>query len=135
MAYVRLKDDVSRQSTLAPIKLQDSISWPLKSREEVTISSDAEDEVSLAKSIVLQQDDSKICLLPEVHHFANGTKGVPAHWKPLSLSPLILIAVIILSILIAAAIEVLAQQSKLEGGLALSASPQTMPVYARLSYL
>jgi hypothetical protein len=60
---------------------------------------------------------------------------VPAHWKPLSLSPLILIAVITLTVLIAAAIEVLAQESKTEGGLALSASQEAMPVYAKLSYL
>jgi hypothetical protein len=59
MAYVRLKDDASGKSTLAPIQLKDSISWPLKSMEEITITTDAEDDDSLAKSVILQQDDSK----------------------------------------------------------------------------
>ncbi|PTD05438.1 hypothetical protein FCULG_00001514 [Fusarium culmorum] len=59
------------------------------------------------------------------------TKG----WKPLSLSTPILLAVIALTILLAVAIETLAQRSASQGGLALSPSLKDMPEYARLSYL
>ncbi|KAI6751707.1 hypothetical protein HG531_006403 [Fusarium graminearum] len=59
------------------------------------------------------------------------TKG----WKPLSLSTPILLAIIALTILLAIAIETLAQRSASQGGLALSPSLKDMPEYARLSYL
>ncbi|KAF7550831.1 hypothetical protein G7Z17_g5419 [Cylindrodendrum hubeiense] len=58
-----------------------------------------------------------------------------AGWKPLSLSTPILAAVITLTILLAVAIETLAQRSAAMGGLALSPSLDDMPEYARISYL
>lgn len=56
-------------------------------------------------------------------------------WKPLSLSTPILLAVIALTILLAVAVETLAQRSAAQGGLALSATLDDMPQYARLAYL
>ncbi|KAH7152201.1 hypothetical protein B0J13DRAFT_673264 [Dactylonectria estremocensis] len=56
-------------------------------------------------------------------------------WKPLSLSTPILSAVIALTLLLAAAIETLAQRSAAQGGLAMSPSLEEIPTYARLSYL
>ncbi|KPM44054.1 hypothetical protein AK830_g2552 [Neonectria ditissima] len=56
-------------------------------------------------------------------------------WKPLSLSTPILVGVTALTLLLAAAIETLAQRSKAQGGLALSPSLDDMPEYAKLSYL
>ncbi|KAF4966301.1 hypothetical protein FSARC_6034 [Fusarium sarcochroum] len=61
----------------------------------------------------------------------NGTKG----WKPLSLSTPILLAVIALTILLAVAVETIAQRSASQGGLALSPTLDDMPGYARFSYL
>ncbi|RGP79987.1 hypothetical protein FLONG3_1931 [Fusarium longipes] len=59
------------------------------------------------------------------------TKG----WKPLSLSTPILLAVIALTILLAIAVETLAQRSASQGGLALSPTLEDMPEYARFGYL
>ncbi|XEV06360.1 hypothetical protein FSHL1_011647 [Fusarium sambucinum] len=59
------------------------------------------------------------------------TKG----WKPLSLSTPILLAVIALTILLAVAVETLAQRSASQGGLALSPSLEHMPEYAKFGYL
>ncbi|CAG7565540.1 unnamed protein product [Fusarium equiseti] len=59
------------------------------------------------------------------------TKG----WKPLSLSMPILLAVIALTILLAIAVETLAQRSASQGGLALSPTLDSMPGYAKFSYL
>ncbi|KAM0357329.1 hypothetical protein ACHAPZ_006919 [Fusarium culmorum] len=59
------------------------------------------------------------------------TKG----WKPLSLSTPILLAVIALTILLAIAVETLAQRSASQGGLALSPSLKDMPEYAKFGYL
>ncbi|CAG2008151.1 unnamed protein product [Fusarium graminearum] len=59
------------------------------------------------------------------------TKG----WKPLSLSTPILLAVIALTILLAVAVETLAQRSASQGGLALSPSLKEMPQYAKFGYL
>ncbi|KAK7414718.1 hypothetical protein QQX98_006486 [Neonectria punicea] len=56
-------------------------------------------------------------------------------WKPLSLSTPILVGVTILTLLLAGAIETLAQRSKAQGGLALSLSLDDIPEYAKLSYL
>lgn len=56
-------------------------------------------------------------------------------WKPLSLSTPILLAVIALTILLAVAVETLAQRSAAQGGLALSPSLKEMPQYARFGYL
>ncbi|GKU16650.1 unnamed protein product [Fusarium langsethiae] len=56
-------------------------------------------------------------------------------WKPLSLSTPILLAVIALTILLAVAVETLAQRSASQGGLALSPSLEDMPEYARFGYL
>ncbi|KAJ4255512.1 hypothetical protein NW762_009507 [Fusarium torreyae] len=60
-----------------------------------------------------------------------GKKG----WKPLSLSTPILLAVIVLTILLAVAIETIAQRSATQGGLALSPTLDDMPSYAKFSYL
>jgi hypothetical protein len=59
------------------------------------------------------------------------TKG----WKPLSLSTPILLAVIALTVLLAVAVETLAQRSASQGGLALSPTLEDMPEYARFGYL
>ncbi|KAL3594684.1 hypothetical protein FPOAC2_09001 [Fusarium poae] len=59
------------------------------------------------------------------------TKG----WKPLSLSTPILLAVIALTILLAIAVETLAQRSASQGGLALSPSLEDIPEYAKFGYL
>ncbi|KAK7430363.1 hypothetical protein QQZ08_003111 [Neonectria magnoliae] len=56
-------------------------------------------------------------------------------WKPLSLSTPILVGVTILTLLLAGAIETLAQRSKAQGDLALSPSLDDIPEYAKLSYL
>ncbi|KAM0561792.1 hypothetical protein ACHAPJ_002963 [Fusarium lateritium] len=62
---------------------------------------------------------------------STGKKG----WKPLSLSTPILLAVILLTILLAVAIETIAQRSAAQGGLALSPTLDDMPGYAKFSYL
>ncbi|KAM0347979.1 hypothetical protein ACHAPU_004482 [Fusarium lateritium] len=59
------------------------------------------------------------------------TKG----WKPTSLSSPILLAVVALTILLAVAVETIAQRSASQGGLALSPSLDDMPNYAKFSYL
>ncbi|RTE79961.1 hypothetical protein BHE90_005539 [Fusarium euwallaceae] len=59
------------------------------------------------------------------------TKG----WKPLSLSTPILSAVIALTLLLAAAVETIAQRSAAQGGLALSSTLDDLPGYAKFSYL
>lgn len=56
-------------------------------------------------------------------------------WKPLSLSAPILLAVIALTLLLAAAVETLAQRSQTQGGLALSPSLDDIPAFAKFSYL
>ncbi|KAH8177244.1 hypothetical protein LIA77_02326 [Sarocladium implicatum] len=56
-------------------------------------------------------------------------------WKPLSMSTPILSALIILTLLLAATIEILAQRSASQGGLALSSSLDEIPRYAMWSYL
>ena len=62
---------------------------------------------------------------------SNSTKG----WKPLSLSTPILLAVIALTLLLAAAVETIAQRSAAQGGLALSLTLDDLPGYAKFSYL
>ncbi|RSL69436.1 hypothetical protein CEP54_002302 [Fusarium duplospermum] len=62
---------------------------------------------------------------------SNSTKG----WKPLSLSTPILSAVIALTLLLAAAVETIAQRSAAQGGLALSPTLDDLPGYAKFSYL
>ncbi|KAM6522257.1 hypothetical protein FALCPG4_011935 [Fusarium falciforme] len=62
---------------------------------------------------------------------SNSTKG----WKPLSLSTPILLAVIALTLLLAAAVETIAQRSAAQGGLALSPTLDDLPGYAKYSYL
>jgi hypothetical protein len=56
-------------------------------------------------------------------------------WKPLALSTPILAAIIALTLLLAAAIETLAQRSHASGGLALSPTLDDIPRYAMISYL
>ncbi|KAM0216264.1 hypothetical protein ACHAQI_002680 [Fusarium lateritium] len=56
-------------------------------------------------------------------------------WKPLSLSTPILLAVVVLTILLAVAVETIAQRSASQGGLALSPTLDDMPEYAKFSYL
>ncbi|KAL5608997.1 hypothetical protein FOVSG1_003678 [Fusarium oxysporum f. sp. vasinfectum] len=73
----------------------------------------------------------------------SGVKGVSSEekshrtkgWKPLSLSTPMLLAMIALTILLAVAVETLAQRSAAQGGLALSPSLDDMPGYAKFSYL
>lgn len=61
--------------------------------------------------------------------------GSPKGWKPLSISTPILSALVILTLLIAATVEILAQRSASHGGLALSPSLDAIPRYAMWSYL
>ncbi|KAG5660657.1 hypothetical protein KAF25_003263 [Fusarium avenaceum] len=61
----------------------------------------------------------------------DATKG----WKPLSLSTPILLAVIALTLLLAVAVETIAQRSATQGGLALSPTLEDIPEYAKFSYL
>ncbi|KAH7192131.1 uncharacterized protein B0J16DRAFT_262795 [Fusarium flagelliforme] len=56
-------------------------------------------------------------------------------WKPLSLSTPILLAVIALTLLLAIAVETLAQRSASQGGLALSPTLEDIPSYARFAHL
>ncbi|KAF5660459.1 hypothetical protein FHETE_9001 [Fusarium heterosporum] len=56
-------------------------------------------------------------------------------WKPTSLSTPILLAVIALTLLLAIAVETIAQRSASQGGLALSPTLNDMPEYAKFSYL
>ncbi|KAH7246197.1 hypothetical protein BKA59DRAFT_528039 [Fusarium tricinctum] len=56
-------------------------------------------------------------------------------WKPLSLSTPILLAVVVLTILLAVAVETIAQRSASQGGLALSPTLDDMPEYAKFGYL
>lgn len=58
-----------------------------------------------------------------------------AGWKPLSMSTPILLALIALTLLLAAAIETLAQRSAASGGLALSPTYDDIPKYVMISYL
>ncbi|KAF4986741.1 hypothetical protein FDECE_15799 [Fusarium decemcellulare] len=59
----------------------------------------------------------------------------PKGWKPLSLSTPILLAVMALTILLAAAVETIAQRSATQGGLALSPTLDDLPGYAKFGYL
>ncbi|KAF4975199.1 hypothetical protein FZEAL_7984 [Fusarium zealandicum] len=56
-------------------------------------------------------------------------------WKPLSLSTPILLAVVALTLLLAAAVETVAQRSASQGGLALSPTLDDLPGYAKFGYL
>ncbi|KAI1043291.1 hypothetical protein LB505_002125 [Fusarium chuoi] len=90
--------------------------------------------------------DKSLPLLPKRNAKARTTAGVKEvspeekgyrtkGWKPLSLSTPILLAVIALTILLAIAIETLAQRSAAQGGLALSPTLNDIPGYAKFSYL
>ncbi|KAF5264365.1 hypothetical protein FOXYS1_4861 [Fusarium oxysporum] len=90
--------------------------------------------------------DKSLPLLPKRNAKARTTTGVKEvspeekgyrtkGWKPLSLSTPILLAVIALTILLAIAIETLAQRSATQGGLALSPTLNDIPGYAKFSYL
>ncbi|KAF4502064.1 hypothetical protein FAGAP_1680 [Fusarium agapanthi] len=90
--------------------------------------------------------DKSLPLLPKRNSKARTTTGVKEvspeekgyrtkGWKPLSLSTPILLAVIALTILLAIAIETLAQRSAAQGGLALSPTLTDIPGYAKFSYL
>ncbi|KAF5593281.1 hypothetical protein FPCIR_5286 [Fusarium pseudocircinatum] len=90
--------------------------------------------------------DKSLPLLPKRNAKARTTTGVKEvsseekdyrkkGWKPLSLSTPILLAVIALTILLAIAIETLAQRSATQGGLALSPTLNDIPAYAKFSYL
>ncbi|CCT67098.1 uncharacterized protein FFUJ_13281 [Fusarium fujikuroi IMI 58289] len=90
--------------------------------------------------------DKSLPLLPKRNAKARTTTGVKEvspeekgyrtkGWKPLSLSTPILLAVIALTILLAIAIETLAQRSAAQGGLALSPTLPDIPGYAKFSYL
>ncbi|KAG5774536.1 hypothetical protein H9Q72_000025 [Fusarium xylarioides] len=90
--------------------------------------------------------DKTLPLLPKRNAKARATTGVKEvspeekgyrtkGWKPLSLSTPILLAVIALTILLAVAVETLAQRSATQGGLALSPTLEDIPGYAKFSYL
>ncbi|KAF5567094.1 hypothetical protein FPHYL_3431 [Fusarium phyllophilum] len=90
--------------------------------------------------------DKSLPLLPKRNAKARATTGVKEvspeakgyktkGWKPLSLSTPILLAVIALTILLAVAVETLAQRSATQGGLALSPTLEDIPGYAKFSYL
>jgi hypothetical protein len=66
---------------------------------------------------------------------AEEERDVTKGWKPLSLSTPILLAVIALTLLLAVAVETIAQRSAAQGGLALSPTLEDMPEYAKFSYL
>ncbi|KAH6884885.1 hypothetical protein B0T10DRAFT_577284 [Thelonectria olida] len=61
--------------------------------------------------------------------------GRATGWKPLSLSTPVLATWISLCLLLCAVIEILAQRSQAQGGLALSSSQDDIPQYVMLSYL
>lgn len=65
----------------------------------------------------------------------DGSSNSRGGWKPLSLSTPILLAVITLTLLLAAAVETLAQRSQTQGGLALSPSVDDFTAFVKLSYL
>ncbi|UKZ70819.1 uncharacterized protein TrAtP1_011788 [Trichoderma atroviride] len=65
----------------------------------------------------------------------NDDNGSQMGWKPLSMDPAILMLLTILTLLIAGAVEVLAQLSQAKGGLALSRTQDEIPQYAMISYL
>ncbi|RKL04184.1 hypothetical protein BFJ68_g11167 [Fusarium oxysporum] len=90
--------------------------------------------------------DKSLPLLPKTNVKARTTTGVKKvspeeetckakGWKPLSLSTPMLLAMIALTILLAVAVETLAQRSAAQGGLALSPSLDDMPGYAKFGYL
>ncbi|KAL2760650.1 hypothetical protein ACRALDRAFT_2080653, partial [Sodiomyces alcalophilus JCM 7366] len=56
-------------------------------------------------------------------------------WKPAILSPAVLICFALLSLILVAIIEVLAQQSQMAGGLSLSTDPDDLSPFATFSYL
>ncbi|KAL2207713.1 hypothetical protein CC79DRAFT_772673 [Sarocladium strictum] len=102
--------------------------------------SSAETKASLSKTqtvvttSILPDEESKsgrgcFSLLPD------GQTVHSTGWKPLSMSTPILAALVLLTLLIAAAIEVLAQRSAAYGGLGLSPSRDAIPKYAMWSYL
>jgi hypothetical protein len=56
------------------------------------------------------------------------------NWKPLSLTMPILLATLLVTLLIVATIELLAQTSQARGGFALSNSIEEIPQYAMIAY-
>lgn len=84
----------------------------------------------------LPKRNAKAGINTAVKGFSSDENGYRSNgWKPLSLSTPILLAVIILTILLAIAVETLAQRSAAQGGLALSPTLEDMPAYAKFSYL
>lgn len=77
----------------------------------------------------------------EGHHekpkngIGSGNTTIPEGWKPFSMTTPILAAIGVSALLMAAAIEVMAQRSQAQGGLALSPSLDEIPQYAMLTYL
>ncbi|KAK1244151.1 hypothetical protein MKX08_002289 [Trichoderma sp. CBMAI-0020] len=71
----------------------------------------------------------------ENNNNGNNNNASRKGWKPLSMDPAILVLLTILTLLIAGAVEVLAQFSQAKGGLALSRTQDEIPQYAMISYL
>ncbi|TDZ19589.1 hypothetical protein Cob_v007900 [Colletotrichum orbiculare MAFF 240422] len=78
------------------------------------------------KLIPLLQSKDKQCSPDKAHQHG---------WKPLTVSAVVLFSFALASFILAAMIEILAQQSSRNGGLALSPSPNDIPAYARFGYL
>ncbi|UKZ72587.1 hypothetical protein TrVFT333_000219 [Trichoderma virens FT-333] len=79
--------------------------------------------------------ETKSSWYPRIRETWRRQDGLPRGWKPLSMTAPILVLLTILTLLIAGAIEVLAQLSNSRGGLALSRTQDDIPQYAMISYL
>ncbi|KAK2048923.1 hypothetical protein LZ31DRAFT_489657 [Colletotrichum somersetense] len=76
--------------------------------------------------LLLKRSRDSECSLDTVHKHG---------WKPLTLSAPVLFSFAFASFILAIVIEVLAYQSRVKGGLALSKSVEDIPAFARFSYL
>lgn len=107
----------------------------LKLQSHVAVTSDPNslDKDKCLPPLPLQQKSTVTTKIEAItsEEDSNLTKG----WKPLSLSTPILLAVIALTLLLAAAVETIAQRSAAQGGLALSPTLDDLPGYAKFSYL
>ncbi|KKP04791.1 hypothetical protein THAR02_03128 [Trichoderma harzianum] len=79
--------------------------------------------------------ETKSSWYPRIRELRQRKDGPKKGWKPLSMTAPILILLTILTLLLAGAIEVLAQLSHARGGLALSRTQDDIPQYAMISYL
>ncbi|KAH7165948.1 hypothetical protein EDB81DRAFT_268224 [Dactylonectria macrodidyma] len=115
-AWDRMAERVSENAAIEPLVVEPLVVEKKSRAWSRRMTSDKTKSFQAIKSVA-PEDDSNV------------------GWKPLSLSTPILSAVIALTLLLAAAIETLAQRSKAQGGLAMSPSLEEIPTYARLCYL